>query len=48
MPLGFTDALILGAVIVPPIALAIAFLYLISPAGLHRTEQSQTPTAKAH
>jgi hypothetical protein len=48
VPHAFAEYLFLSAVLLPPVALAIGFLYLISPHGLARTERSHSVTAKAH
>jgi hypothetical protein len=40
--------LFLAAVVLPPVALAAGFLYLVSPRQLHRAEQKYGETAKAH
>ena len=44
----FADYLFLAAVLVPPVALAAGFLYVISPRQLARAEQKYGETAKAH
>jgi hypothetical protein len=48
VPHAFAEYFFLAAVLLPPVALAIGFLYLISPRGLARTERSHSVTAKAH
>ena len=44
----FADYLFLGAVLLPPITLAITFLVLVSPKAIERAERTDTATAKAH
>ena len=51
----FADYLFLGAVMAPPLALAIGFLIAVSPHALARAERAErlhhrtdTATAKAH
>ena len=44
----FADYLFLAAVLVPPVSLAVGFLYLVSPRAQERAERAQSVTAKAH
>jgi len=42
------DYLFLGAVLLPPISLAVGFLILVSPKAIARAERTDIAAAKAH
>ena len=45
----FADYLFLGAILLPPVALAVGFLILVSPRAIERAERrGTTTTAKVH
>ncbi len=46
--LTLTDYFFLVAVVAPPVALAVGFLYLVSPRHLAKAEHAVAEPAKAH